>query len=56
MQIEIIWDMRQKNEMTILGPLLFILLINDLPNACELTDPPLFAVPVSFILTQTQIA
>ena len=31
----------------ILGPLLFILYINDLPNASELTDPLLFAYETS---------
>ena len=45
--------MRQKNEMTILGPLLFILLINDLPNACELTDPLLFADDTSIFYSHS---
>ena len=36
---------------SILDPLLFILYINDLPNACFSLMTPLF-----FILTQTQIA
>ena len=42
---------------SILGPLLFILHINDLSNASELTDPLLsLRTPISFILTQTKIA
>ena len=41
----------------ILGPPLFILYINDFPNASELTDPLLFADDTSiFILTQIPIA
>ena len=35
---------------SILGPLLFILYINDLPNASELTDPLLFAYETSIFL------
>ena len=36
-----------KSSIMILGPLLFILYINDLPNASELTDPLLFAYETS---------
>ena len=42
---------------SILDPFLFILYINDLPNASELTDICFSLMTlVSFILTQTQIA
>ena len=38
---------------SILGPLLFILYINDLPNASELTDPLLFAYDTSIFYSHS---
>ena len=38
---------------SILGPLLFILYINDLPNASELTDPLLFAYETSIFYSHS---